>query len=358
MNFVEDLHSYFNFPQRRAKFKAIQESLGKRELVLKKYIDSRWLSLGESLNRLLIILEEMGIYMDRAIIEEEGSLENLIFFSTCLKDEHFYMEILFLTSIISRLNDCNKLLQSQDYQAHEFKTEIRLCFKFFLRLVVREEKVLDDIKNHSNLDWTEPAIQNEWFMDNSTFIDSLSENVHEKLSCINNWSLSDKTTFAQEFKQYIAKILSLTCQYLDIKNEIIDIIDFVKLEDDEKIFKDKILKYNNELQIISSAEIPNLKKEIETKFENKFTIEYNKKTAQANALFLWDLIERSSKPETYKLLGSIIKSAHVIPVSSAGIEQSFSSFKYIKTDIRNRLSSETFEALILINQEKKWVSNN
>jgi len=45
--------------------------------------------------------------------------------------------------------------------------------------------------------------------------------------------------------------------------------------------------------------------------------------------------------------------AQSLPTSSASIEQAFSIMKLLKTDKRNQLSNDTFEALILVNQEFK-----
>ena len=61
---------------------------------------------------------------------------------------------------------------------------------------------------------------------------------------------------------------------------------------------------------------------------------------------------RNGKFAMYPLLKKFFDIAHVLPTSSAGIEQSFSYMKFLKTDLRNRMSEQTLEGLMLVAQEK------
>ena len=49
-------------------------------------------------------------------------------------------------------------------------------------------------------------------------------------------------------------------------------------------------------------------------------------------------------------MSKIFRAAHCLPVSSACVEQSFSSLKLIRSNLRTRLSETTVEALVLIHE--------
>jgi len=71
---------------------------------------------------------------------------------------------------------------------------------------------------------------------------------------------------------------------------------------------------------------------------------------------LWDIIESSSSKTKegktkYENLSRILRIAHALPTSSACIEQSFFSLKFIKNNLRSNLKEKTIESLILISQE-------
>lgn len=57
--------------------------------------------------------------------------------------------------------------------------------------------------------------------------------------------------------------------------------------------------------------------------------------------------------EAFPLLNKIFQTAHALPTSSSGVEQSFSSMKLIKSAIRNRLHEETVQSLMMICEEHR-----
>ena len=61
--FVEDIHNHFSSPQRVAYLNNLQKGKNMKVLNLKHYAKTRWLSLGQSLTRLLEIWESLIDYM-------------------------------------------------------------------------------------------------------------------------------------------------------------------------------------------------------------------------------------------------------------------------------------------------------
>jgi len=72
-----------------------------------------------------------------------------------------------------------------------------------------------------------------------------------------------------------------------------------------------------------------------------------KQLAENNTLKLWDLLNDQEVPLIYK----IARMAQSLPTTSASIEQAFTILKLLKTEKRNQLSNESFEALVLLSQE-------
>jgi len=62
MEFVNSISNHFTSPERKAKLKRLQEEKELRILYPKKLADTRWLSLGESLTRILEIWDSLTIY--------------------------------------------------------------------------------------------------------------------------------------------------------------------------------------------------------------------------------------------------------------------------------------------------------
>ena len=62
---------------------------------------------------------------------------------------------------------------------------------------------------------------------------------------------------------------------------------------------------------------------------------------------MWKKIEENC----YKYLPMLARIAHILPTSSADVEQTFSNVKLFKNLLRNRLSESSLESLILVDEE-------
>ena len=72
-NFITKIHSHFVSPQRKQQLIRIQEESGiESPLVLKKYVQTRWLNLGLSLERLLVLWDPLKSYMSENMSETKG----------------------------------------------------------------------------------------------------------------------------------------------------------------------------------------------------------------------------------------------------------------------------------------------
>jgi len=97
------IHTYFTYAQRQARLEAIQEANGRPVLGLRNYVPTRWMSLGESIERLLCIWNSLKDYME---ISKKG--ENKVekgkkkHFFFLLNDATFKLEMQYLNYIMEK----------------------------------------------------------------------------------------------------------------------------------------------------------------------------------------------------------------------------------------------------------------
>ena len=130
-------------------------------------------------------------------------------------------------------------------------------------------------------------------------------------------------------------------------------LDFVTLNPTPENLRSKILKFNNTFRLVPFLETKQLSDEI-TMLCNE-DILWARASAKNSSLYLWDLIEGTSEAingiSKYRHLSTIFRTAHSLPTSSAGIEQSFSTLKFVKNALRSNLLEETTQSLLLIAQK-------
>ena len=72
IKFIKKIHTHFIYPQRKAVLSQIQRKENFAELSLRKYVETRWLSLGTSLKRLLKIWPSLIEYMNQPKVLEKS----------------------------------------------------------------------------------------------------------------------------------------------------------------------------------------------------------------------------------------------------------------------------------------------
>jgi len=135
LDFVNRIHHHFAFPQRKAALKRIQEENNMEILLLKEYGQTRWLSLGQCMERLLKIWPSLELYTSKTIERKKltskfaKSVKKLDSF---LKNKVFKLKIMALSFMVNQINLLSQLLQSQIFNLGELRTEMIVCFKLFL----------------------------------------------------------------------------------------------------------------------------------------------------------------------------------------------------------------------------------
>jgi len=164
--FVENISNHFSSPQRKAFLKKVQQENEEKILYPKKLAMTRWLSMGDSLKRIIEIWGSLSKYFDILVSQEnplkikkkkKKSIENAKSknkgIQKLLKDQMFYVKIQLMSHIINTLNKYNIRLQNQKSSVSELKKNINECYYSFLELVLTPSHMNMDFKEFLNQDW-------------------------------------------------------------------------------------------------------------------------------------------------------------------------------------------------------------
>ena len=255
------------------------------------------------------------------------------------------------------LNSANEKLQSKNLEIQHLKRQITICIESIARLVVVPSKLYSGIETLSKVQWKNSEVQKDWFVDNDAFLGYIAEKFGLDQFLPSNKSISDakKREFCSFFKSYIAEILTLFAKKLPLSDKAIDIIDFVELKDEFHIIEQKIKSFAKMFSLIPANKYIELENELHDLHKRGFYAQKvqaqtkNKEgKIELSTMKLWSLIQESNN---YIHLPIIFKFAQSLPCSSANVEQTFSRIKHIKSYARNKLSTDSLEALLLITEE-------
>ena len=228
------------------------------------------------------------------------------------------------------------------------KTETNKYWDFILDLVVKpafSEKSKEELLSTS---WQDDEITKTVFKSPKDFMNSLVQEIDSKFTSLNTQNAEAQLDFFSVFSKFLGSILDSLAGYLPLENDMVEIIDFVELKDTYPSLKEKISKFCEKFDIIKEEMKSQFKQElIQLKGILQSKILFYKETS-IDTLHLWDLLEKEEKLE---ILPRIARIAETLPTSSAPVEQSFSIVKLLKTDIRNSLTEESLEGLMLVGEE-------
>ena len=353
--FIKKIHSHFSWPQRVAYLLKLQKEMNLNMLSPIHFKETRWLSMGMSLKRLTKIWESVTEYMKRkpqAIVNKKKV--NYDYFIKLLEDKLFYFKIIALTGIIDKLNAMNIKFQNQKMEIQNFKKEILRTLQDFINLLIIPSAVPSDITRLDRKEWVDIEDQKKHFLPMKDFLSKLVLEVDPHLEAVLEFSEAKKKKFTELFQKFLWNIISYLVLYLPYSNSITTCLDFVTLNDSPLLLKEKILTFDEIFGITNKTEKIELCEEINDLISSN--INWMQIKAQNSSLYLWDLFngvnEKNDNGEIkYKHLKKIFNIVHSLPTSSACIEQSFSTLKFIKNLLRNSLREETVQSLLVIAQE-------
>jgi len=353
MKFIESICQHFSSSQREAKLFQIEKKNNLKELGIKKYIKIRWLSLGETLSRLLEIWDSILVYMKEKPYYPGVQKKNYDDWIKLLEDKGFKYKLICLNGIINKkINRSNIIWQNQALEVQNLNSEMIHCLKGIAYLFINPNSIPENISVMKEKKWDSEENLYEHFVPVEVFIKNLEREIDPNLKDLFTFEADFQKEFTEYFQKYLARLLSFMIFYLPIEDRIVKALDFLNLTQSISELKENILYFNERFSIIPPQQTPDLFEEINLLSSQDKV--WMKPLCKESALHFWNLIEGTSTTSTgcpkYPLLSKVFKIAHSLPTSSACIEQSFSSLKMVKSNLRNQMNEKTVESLIFIQQ--------
>ena len=208
-------------------------------------------------------------------------------------------------------------------------------------------KINENVQNLIKLKWNDKEVRQDWFMKIDDFLKFVSTKGDSKrMSRLLDYlsTNEEKKNFAKIFQDLIANILLGLAKYLPFTDELVDTFDMLNLEGDVSNIEDKFIYFNEQFGIIPKEDVSGLLEEINELMNPQICC-----LDRNDILNMWHKI--SNQGQRFGKTSQIALTAQSLPLSSAVIEQKFSTMKLVKTDLRNRLSESGLQACLLIQQE-------
>ena len=348
MDFIVNIHTFFNYSQRKAELRNIQEKENMKVLSLKKYVDTRWLSLGVSLQRLLEIWPSLQAYIHAFLPKKsKKDVKKLQEFGKLLDAKDFELKLRALSYIINQLNSLSEKLQNHTFNIAILKTEMKLCFKTLLKLFCSSDILDKSLEELINIDWEAVSKKNNHLLGKREFITKLKNYVHPSFEFLLEAGNSSQEKFTKIFQEFLGKLLNNLLYYLPFHDDIINSVDFLEMKEKTSELEEKILKLNQIFKIVEEEE---LRTQVFPQLLRLREINFSQVMSEENDLAL-DFWCKISQHGQYPSLIKFFRLAQTLPTSSSDIEQAFSILKLFKNNQRNRLSEKSLEGLMLIHQE-------
>ena len=196
----------------------------------KHFVKTRWLSMGESLKRILEIWDSLSKYMN-AKPKFGVTKSKYEEFVNLFESRNFKAQIQVLSAIITKLNQINIKFQDQSLEIQHIKLEIQKFLKFVCSLYIKIGELPDfnQVEKHDWNTWENKVIEKEKFLPYDEFLVNLITDLDSKLETLTSLDLDDQENLTNIFQPFLAEIASQTISYFPLSDELINSFDFVTL---------------------------------------------------------------------------------------------------------------------------------
>ena len=338
---VREICTHFsNSPQRKAKFREVQKTLGNQStLETLRYVEHRWFSLRDCVNRILELWSGLTAYF-----QEEGTKHEQDYFS---KKNKSFLKL--LSCLLGKLNYYNVFFQGENLQNDKILETLRECFTVMGDLVVEGhddpptsnalEKRFDTL--HS-INFSKKDEYQKYLMKEQKFEVTILKEFQDLSELLKECDTELKSSLLKTALEFIITSLNQMQIWLPYNEKA--------LFDMEVIY---FTKFNTEIWERLKNRFSNIipEKEHNDFVEQLRRFKYSFSTLQSLILSIPALKIWRDNQNKYPLLYKLAKALMVVPYSSCSLERIFSQFRDIKTIKRNRLTVKSLEACLLLKQK-------
>jgi len=301
-------------------------------------VPTRWLSLGNSVKRILEEWKSLTeFYNLKDIKEKKNAFTSKLFL--CPKTKTYIQVISYF---LEKFNITNKIFQDESITSYSLFSLLREFFtslsKIILKPDFRKRKDLS-FGNLYKINLIDDEEISSYFMDSHGCLDSFKK---ERFRTEVEWSLiseEEQLKLAESIREFVLETLHQMKNYLPLQDEYINLF---------KVFNP--VDFDREDWISLVDKFPNI---ITPEIFSKFIEELDKlevynfdKCESLHSMYAkWDKINMDIN---IPIICSFAKTLLSIPVSSASIERVFSQMRIIKNPLRTKLRDDTLEACLLL----------
>lgn len=294
----------------------------------------RWLSLTESLNRVLLLWEPLREYY-----LENGDGDEKAYFEP--RNE---IQLRILAILLGELGYYNREFQTTTMFYDQIFRNLTQSFLTFSDFVLSTEAKSLEFNDKFKMEWDYKNTQKiqEHLKDINQFFSQFTDDYTDIKLLMNQVDENSRFKIFKSCQKFIIRVLVEMKKYFPFKKEILKDCDvvFLKYFDKEK-WKTLASKFKNIVTLDNEREfIGEL-----GRFERVFA-DIKGDAKGENILTSWSRLRQN-----YKYMGELVKAILVLPHTTVPVERLFSNLKDFKTQRRNRLSTENLEACLLIYQK-------
>jgi len=292
INIIKSISSHFKHSSiRRAKLKKIQRRMGKDTIYeVLSYTPLRWLSLSESLNRILLLWEPLRIYYN-----ENGDEEEKEYFIT--KNEVF---LRILAILLAELAHYNRGFQKTNIYYDEIFRNLNQSFLTYTDIILNEKGKEFDFQSKYDLEWSNTDLNKvkEHLSSKDQFFLQFMNDYTDLQNLLPDLDEESSAKIYKSCQKFILKIIVEMKHYFPYNKEIIKDCDvvFLKVFDKEK-WKVLAKKFDN---LVSLEEERDFMGEL-GRFQRNFLM-IKEEAKNEDILLHWNRLEKH-----YPLIGRLAK---------------------------------------------------
>ena len=333
---IKRINAHFKrSPQKKSILKRIQLSRG-RSIFLNviSYTQVRWLSLVESVERIIDIWTDLKLYFD-----EFGDSEEKKFFS--LQNEAYLRMLLIL---LDQLTFYNKIFQGTDLTYEKVLDSIQDSFRVFCNFILKEGYKQKEFEELINLNWQKDQGIEGITLNEAEFLILWNRKYPDMTDLLNKLNLQTKRTLIKTAQEFIYRVIFEMKDRLPFNNEIINEMQVVFLKEFKasswEFLRDK---FSN---IIKPEEKRAFTSELNRMEVGFARIRKEFRESDQNITKTW--LNLSIQ---YPYMSKLARATLILPYSTVSVERIFAQIPDIKTPKRSRMTVENLEACLLINQD-------
>lgn len=326
---------------RQEKFKEFQLFFGTEIHRILLPSQTRWLSLEQCCSRVLEQYEPLKEYFRLVCFEDPSITNDQIYETLSNKYTKIYLE--FMAYVLNLLNNFNTMFQSETSLLYKLKPEVSkllriLCSNFAEMSKTEKENIFNfDHKNPRNFVKLEKI-----------YLGIAAQESLDELKKETNFDANAMTMFLTSSLKFYTKLISEIKGRFTFEDEVFNIIDILDPHVAQNFEKKSLLQIVNRFSFLNRFVD---RQQLDNEWRDHALLDHENLDLNANlpAAEYWAKVgelKDVNNVDAFRNLTTVMNLLLVLPFSNASVERLFSSLNNVKTDLRNRMHTDTAVAIL------------